>query len=79
MKILMKKKLEKLKILMKKYIRSENLSKLMNQELNLIKKLEGRDEGTYDYEIDKTKDKIIDLIMNCQGVPIDKKNKKRLL
>ena len=60
----------------KKY-EEKDLSRLMNQELrDLIKKLEGRDEETYSYEIDKTKDKLIDLIMNCQGVPTDKKDKK---
>ena len=49
----------------------------MNQELrDLIKNLEGRNEDSYDYEIDKTKDKLIDLILNCQGVPLDKKDKK---
>ena len=60
----------------KKY-EEKDLSKLMNQELrDLIKNLEGRNEDSYDYEIDKTKDKLIDLILNCQGVPLDKKDKK---
>ena len=49
----------------------------MNQELrDLIKNLEGRDEDSYSYEINKTRDKLIDLIMNCQGVPTNKKDKK---
>ena len=35
-----------------------------------------RNNETYEHNIDKSKSKMIELIMQCQGVPLDKKDKK---